>query len=195
MKGYTERGNVKQNSEYQIKKHYTDMSVEDKKIISDYLNSVDKISRSHHFKERFNDEKIGITLNDVLMNIKRKDIFKNIIEYNETYVSKYDRIEQRVLIKLYNIYNVHLDGRNRPEQCFGFIVFNLTNNQILTGYYNSTMDRHQNLNKYRYNNNLEVRPIKKGGYSKKEKQNIFSNEMHHRYHSHYDRQKTKRKTF
>lgn len=178
-KAYTEQGIQKRSNKYQVKKHYTDMTAQEKAIIQQHLLTVKKLDRHPHYMQREQECKQDIELSDILATIHRKDLPRNIIEYNETYSN--GRLEQRVLVRIARIYNRMLNGRKKSEQCFGFVVLNLTSGQVLTGYFNSVHDRHDTLRKFRYNNNLIIRPIKKGGYSWKERQDIESNEMYHRH--------------
>lgn len=174
-KAYTERGLQKRSNKYQIKKHYTDMSLEEKRYLHKYLLTVRKLDRHAHYIQRQQEFKHNIKIRDVFDTIRDKDFIHNIIEYNET-LSK-GRIEQRLLIRITKIYYKCLNGNPQPEKCNGFVVINLTTGQLITGYYNSMSDNHNSLNKFRYNSDLKIRPIKKGGYSWSEKQNIISNEM------------------
>lgn len=178
-KAYTQQGIIKRSNKYQIKKHYTDMTAHEKAIIQQHLLTVKKLNRHPHYIQREKECKHDIELSDILATIHRKDLHKHIIEYNETYAN--GRIEQRVLVRIARVYNRILNDRKKPEKCFGFVVLNLTSGQVLTGYFNSIHDTHATLRKFRYNNNLIIRPIKKGGYSWEERQNIKSNEMNYRH--------------
>lgn len=184
-KAYTEKGLQKRSNKYQVKKHYSDMTAEEKNYLHKYLLTIRKLDRHAHYIQRQEEFKHNIKIRDVFETIRSRNFIENIIEYNET-LSK-GRIEQRLLIRISRIYHKCLDGKTKPEKCYGFVVINLTTGQLITGYYNSIEDNHDSLNKFRYNSDLKIRPIKKGGYTWSEKQNILSNEMNRNRNNNYNR--------
>lgn len=177
MKGYTEVGKIKQSKKYQIKKLAEDMTQAEKTLLTSYLKeNATKFKRSKHYKERGVD-KHSITLEDIQSTLIEDSLESEIIEYNET--ESKGVLTQRVLIRINKVFSVYLNGSSQQTICFGFVVLNLSNNEVVTGYFNNITDRHETLRRKRYNNNLKVREIKAGGYSLSDKQDISSNEMFH----------------
>lgn len=179
-KGFNELSRVKQNKNYQIKKLYSSATKEEKLMLAKSLASIQKLTRSPHFIENQQSGKISFDLHDIMRTLHSRGLLNAPIEYNETYSGKNNRIQQRVLLKLDGTYQVKLrDNRTgcfRPTPCFAFVVIDLTTSEVVTGYYNSIYDNHKTLDINRYNNEMEIRPVKKGGYSVKEKQGFHSNE-------------------
>lgn len=76
----------------------------------------------------------------------------DIIEYN--YVLGNNGRDNRVVVKSWDSYQVDIDGKD--TECNMIFVLSVTNNQIITIWYNDINDNHKTLNMSRYNKNIEV---------------------------------------
>lgn len=133
----------------QQKKHYTQMTLQEKKDCINLLKNSckkDYFKLTYHFKEKC---KVRLNFN-TLKNfiLKNKFSYFNVIEYNETQI-KYG-IEQRIVLKYPRI--VRVDN----EPCFKYIVMT-PQGKLLTTYYNKINDLHRTLDLSYYNENLKIK--------------------------------------
>lgn len=129
----------------QIKKHYTQCTNEEITYLANRAKCITNIRLSKHAKEK----DITINLNDVKKILKSKDLKKCIIEYNETNGDK------RILIRSKEQFPTNVN--NSTVYCNLCIVLSLIKNEIVTAYFNSVKDNHDNINIKRYDANLKIK--------------------------------------
>lgn len=129
----------------QIKKHYTQCTNDEITYLANRVKSIKNIRLSKHAKEK----DITININDIKRIIKSKDLKKCIIEYNETNGDK------RVLIRSKEQYPTNVN--NSTIYCNLCFVLSLIKKEIVTAYFNSAKDHHDNINFKRYNANLKIK--------------------------------------
>ena len=164
------RGHVK-TTDLQIKKHYTQMTERDINILYAELYNIKKLKKSSHLIEKIENNEVTLRMKDVYKSLHHPNIKNNIIEYNETYRERENRIVQRVLIRLLPIRNLKIANVG-VVPCYTYVVIDLTTKQIITSYLNHVEDNHKSIDMSRYKGNMVVRYAAKGGISPKGWQNV-----------------------
>lgn len=154
------------NTTTQFRKHYTQMTEEDKVRIVNMLCGIKKLVEHSHVKNKrgvsYNKEDIYINLKDKLV------LLGSIVEYNEIFDRRKRRWNQRVLLRFPKTYKVEVKvgGKYTKEDCHLCVVIDLTTKVIVTVYYNQVKDNHDTIRLNKYSKVLEVREFKSGGYLK-----------------------------
>lgn len=145
--GEFKRGTINQ-TEGQIKKHYSQFSKEEYLFLKNKLQNLNKerIVESYHLSIKF----IGYDI-DVVKELPYKDDIY-IIEYNETPTRDY--IDRRILVRSKESYDVNIKGK--IIKCNLCVVFSIVTNEIITIYWNKENDNHRTLNTTRYNKDLKI---------------------------------------
>lgn len=134
----------------QIKKHYTQMTIEEKEFLKNKLYNLDKesIYVSKHLANKF----IGYSL-DIVKELPFKDnVMDLIIEFNSTPMNNY--IDKRVLLRTNEIFDVYINGEF--EECNLCVVYSIINSKVVTVYWNRFTDNHATVDMRRYNKDLEI---------------------------------------
>lgn len=148
FKGEIKKGTVRSTSN-QFKKFVTQFKGDDfEKCLIAINNTLHKkIHASSHLRRK---SAVSYDMKEIC------DVLKSgkydIIEYN--YVQYSDHRDNRVVVKSWDSYQVDIDGKD--TECNMIFVLSVTNNQIVTLWYNSIDDDHKTLNMSRYNKNIEV---------------------------------------
>lgn len=128
----------------QVKKHYTQCTKTELQYLEIILKSLGCIKLSTHAKKK----NITINIDDIKKALKDINLKDNIIEYNETNGDK------RVLVRSKEVYPTNVEGVTiYCNLCF---VISLLKKEVVTAYYNSTKDNHDNIDLRRYNKNLKI---------------------------------------
>lgn len=148
FKGEIRRGTVRKTNN-QFKKFVTQFKGDDfEKCLIAINNTLHKkIYASSHLRRK---SAVSYSMKEIC------DVLKSgkydIIEYN--YVQYSDYRDNRVVVKSWDSYNVNVDGKD--TECNMIFVLSVTNNQIVTLWYNNVDDNHNTLNMKRYDKNIEV---------------------------------------
>lgn len=145
----------------QIKKHYTQMTDEELDYLASYMKTIKSLHNSSpHFKRKIGNQSVDIYYAEILKSMHAADTKDRIIEYNET--PHNGRVSQRVLLKLKDPRRMMFNGKMQLVNLFA--VISLEDEYVITCYANAEYDEHITLRMDRYNNNLKIREICKGGY-------------------------------
>lgn len=156
MRGEYKKGYVKITKD-QRKKHYSQMTQEELLYLGEKIQLVD-INNTTISNHLINKKSVSFNIKNILKTIKRLDITSLIIEYNEK------NSDERVLIRDDKSYNVKFTDRKgrffkaKANLCF---VLSLTNNRIITCFWNKKNDNHSTIDWNRYDSNLEIIHTKK----------------------------------
>lgn len=135
--------------ERQVKKHYSQMTLQEKKDCVSLLQNVFEhckfFKMTPHFKEKLL-TRIDFDLLTKFI-LHNKYSFLNIIEYNET--KTYNNTEKRIVLKYPKI--VYVKG----VPCFQYLVITHTG-KLVTTYYNRIDDVHKTLDLKYYDKNLKI---------------------------------------
>lgn len=148
FKGEIRKGTVRKTNN-QFKKFVTQFKGDDfEKCLIAINNTLHKkIYASSHLRRK---SAVSYSMKEIC------DVLKSgkydIIEYN--YVQYSDYRDNRVVVKSWDSYNVNVDGKD--TECNMIFVLSVTNNQIVTLWYNNVDDNHNTLNMKRYDKNIEV---------------------------------------
>ena len=148
FKGEIKKGTVRKTNN-QFKKFVTQFKGDDfEKCLIAINNTLHKkIYASSHLRRK---SAVSYSMKEIC------DVLKSgkydIIEYN--YVQYSDYRDNRVVVKSWDSYNVNVDGKD--TECNMIFVLSVTNNQIVTLWYNNVDDNHNTLNMKRYDKNIEV---------------------------------------
>ena len=148
LKGEIRKGTVRKTNN-QFKKFVTQFKGDDfEKCLIAINNTLHKkIYASSHLRRK---SAVSYSMKEIC------DVLKSgkydIIEYN--YVQYSDYRDNRVVVKSWDSYNVNVDGKD--TECNMIFVLSVTNNQIVTLWYNNVDDNHNTLNMKRYDKNIEV---------------------------------------
>lgn len=143
-------------TEGQKKKHYTQMSIEEKQFLLSKIRTIplDEIKISNHIIRKTRviaDRKL------ILGTIKRCNI-NSIIEFNTRPLTEF--VDKRVLIRDHKVYKVKVwNNRNRTYEergCNLCVVLSLIKKEVITIYWNDCMDNHQSVDLDRYDDGLDV---------------------------------------
>lgn len=122
LKAENNRGEVRKGENQQFKWHRSQMSKRNIEILVKEFNKNE---------------------NDIIK-LLNKDITNLIIEYNKTYLSEDKIWDKRIVIR--DNETLQTD-KGKQNLC---IVLSLTNNKIITAYYNLPNDKHETINMNRY---------------------------------------------
>ena len=141
---------IVRKTEGQEKKHYTQMSFEEKLYLRNKIKAIDltRIKISKHLKKK----EIDFNLADIIKIIKTSKY--KIIEYNETFMP--DFLDCRVLLRSFDFFKVRNKGKDNIELANVCFVISLINNRLITVYYNVINDNHCDMNYQRYNGSLKI---------------------------------------
>lgn len=128
----------------QVKKHYTQCTKTELAYLEILLKSLGSLKLSSHAKKK----DITINMDDIKKALKDNNLKNTIIEYNETNGDK------RVLIRSKERYLTNVN--NQLVYCNLCFVVSLIKKEVITAYYNSTKDNHDNVDLRRYNKNLQI---------------------------------------
>ena len=144
--GKIEIGTVRK-TEGQVKKLYTQMTIQEIKYLDRKLAELDKntMEITQHLEDKHINKNINLLKN--LPTMKHK-----IIEYNETPLK--GKIDKRVVIQALGKFRVNIDGK--MQDCKFTVVYSLTNNRVITSWYNAVGDNHKTINMKRYNKDLRI---------------------------------------
>ncbi|WZN67584.1 hypothetical protein vBSauMSDQ_0094 [Staphylococcus phage vB_SauM-SDQ] len=135
----------------QVKKHYTQMSLQEKKkcvnLLQDTINTHKYLELSSHCKTKLKN-KINFS-NLVRFIFKDRNAPFNIIEYNIT--DFHGKEQRRIIFKSPTI--VTIEG----VSSYQYLVINLEDDTIITTYYNGITDTHKTLDLKYYNKNLTIK--------------------------------------
>lgn len=133
---------VRKGKNQQFKWHKSQMSKRDIAILVKEFNKLDKsnITFDTHILSKTN---ISFNENDIIK-LLNKDITNLIIEYNKTYLPEDKIWDKRIVIR--DNETLRTD-KGKQNLC---IVLSLTNNKIITAYYNLPNDKHETINMNRY---------------------------------------------
>lgn len=156
------RGNnfigVVKKTKDQKKKHIEQMSGKDVESISDWIRSlcVEELEFSNHLNRN---KEMSFDKDDIIHILKSSELDEMIIEYNETMSSR-GEVDCRVLLRGLDTKDVIVtcnekkQTQNPSNLCF---VLSLTNNRIVTAYWNKSNDSHKTIDWKRYDKSLIVR--------------------------------------
>lgn len=148
FKGEIKKGTVRKTSN-QFKKFVTQFKGDDfEKCLIAINNTLhNRIYASSHLRRK---SAVTYSMKEIC------DVLKSgkydIIEYNYVQYSNYR--DNRVVVKSWDSYNVNVEGKD--TECNMIFVLSVTNNQIVTLWYNRVDDNHKTLNMSRYNKDIEV---------------------------------------
>jgi len=138
----------------QQKKHVTQMTNEEIQYIQQSIESL--TLNNMKFAKHFFDKNLGVSTKEVKEIIKSQQY--RIIEYNRTPIRIENRHDNRVLLRTTVSKRVTHSHSNavKPSIVELCIVVSITNNTVVTGYYNSVTDKHFSLNWDRYCKTLQI---------------------------------------
>lgn len=148
LKGEIKKGTVRKTNN-QFKKFVTQFKGDDfEKCLIAINNTLhNRIYASSHLRRK---SAVSYDMKEIC-NVLKSGKY-DIIEYN--YVQYPDHRDNRVVVKSWDSYNVNVDGKD--TECNMIFVLSVTNNQIVTLWYNRVDDNHKTLNMSRYNKDIEV---------------------------------------
>lgn len=152
--------NVK-TTEGQQKKHIKQMNIQETQYLNNRINSLDLSKTTFSF--HFFDNKRNINEYTVLDMLRNKQY--QLIQYNSTPDRYRNTNDKRVLLRT-NIKSTinKTEGNYTTTQVVSLcIVVSLTNNCIVTGYYNAVDDKHYTLNWSRYCKDLQIIDVRVQG--------------------------------
>ncbi|AAX92377.1 hypothetical protein TwortDSMZ_109 [Staphylococcus phage Twort] len=135
--------------ERQRKKHYSQMTLQEKKDCVSLLQNVFEQCKFFKMTPHFKEKSLTRIDFDLLKNfiLHNNYAFLNIIEYNET-KTRYNT-QKRIVLKYPEIVKV------KGIPCFQYLV--ITNNgKLVTTYYNKINDVHKTLDLTYYDKNLKI---------------------------------------
>ena len=140
LKAENEQGNVRESKYPQQKRHISQINERGLKILVDAFNKCDK-SKIAINKHLLNKKTISFRKDDIYK-LLNKDIKDMIVEYNRTLTDW--GWDERIVIRDNEI--VPTD-KGEQNLC---VVFSLSNNEVITAYYNPSDDNHTTINMNRY---------------------------------------------
>ena len=142
LKAENNRGNIRKGKNQQFKWHISQISEKNIKILVCEFNKLDKSKTTFdkHIKIK---RTISFDKNDIYK-LLNKDITNLIIEYNKTYLPKEKIWDKRIVLRD----NETVETNNGKQNLC--VVFSLTNNKVITIYYNPPNDKHDSINMKRY---------------------------------------------
>lgn len=149
----------------QVKKHGTQMIKGEKyncSVLAKQAFRHKGISKSSHLEQRMIEKGISIDMSLVAETLLDNGLLHNILEYNETYIDNV--FHQRVLIDIKGVHKYTCHKTNKEKLGKLKVVYDITNGQLVTAYYNSIDDNHSTLNLRNYESSLIVRPYKYNGH-------------------------------
>lgn len=164
MYGVTKGGKVK-GTDFQWKKHFSMFSERDKRELSKMASELSDgyLKMSKHLREKIDKKEVSLDIGNIRETLKCSDCVENIIEYNETFTYKKNRIVQRILLKLKSPVKLYLLNKKGFFDCNIFVVIEVTTKEIVTAYPNIVTDTHRTLDITRYCKDMVVRGIQKNG--------------------------------
>lgn len=123
------------------KKHYTQMTSEEKKFLFNKLKSVKKWRIGGHALDRMKEKNIEVTYNDIVSTIYNS----NIIEYHTVKLNNFN--DRRVLLRSKAItngeYNLH-------------VVYSITGRRVVSVWLNNIDDLHNTIDMRDYDSDMKI---------------------------------------
>lgn len=138
LRAENERGKVRKGKNQQLKWHISQISEKNLKILISAFDKLDKAKTSidRHLLQK---QSISVDKNDIFR-LLNKDITNLIVEYNQTYLPREKIWDKRLVLRDSESVETNKGWQNL---C---VVFSLTNNKIITAYYNPPNDKHDTRN-------------------------------------------------
>ena len=148
------RYNNVRTTEGQQKKHIQQMTRQETSYLQQKLDTLNYNRTT--FAKHFFDKDLGVTAFDVIKILKNKQY--SIIEYNETPLRLEGTTDKRILVRTnttrtIEVMEANIVSKHIVELC---IVISITNNLVVTGYYNAVDDKHYTINWSRYCKGLQI---------------------------------------
>ena len=151
LKAENDIGNVRKAKRTQIKRHISQMSERGLKILIDKFSKLD-ISKTtideKHLSKKCRQRNVSFKKQDIYDLLYRASlgggakIANMIVEYNNTH--KEQGYDERLVLRDDKVVQTNKGGQNL---C---IVISLTQNEVITAYYNPPKDKHENIDMSRY---------------------------------------------
>lgn len=143
----------------QIKKHFLQMTKSEKELLQILLSNIDveNLQYSYHLLLKLN---TTYAKSIIISLLSSENILDNVIELNINKNDYGNVSDIRVLLRdknLYRVkmldYNTNIESIENANLC---VVYSITNNRIVTAYWNNVNDDHKTINWKRYNQYINI---------------------------------------